>query len=131
MSDFLTSPTLGSPGVSLFIVMSGKLFVMKPVCMVAVFLIQVGGAAMLPIRWMPPEALLYGKFTVESDVYSYGILLWEIFTYALQPFYGYSNDEVVQFIKKVHSKVDFLFTFQLCSSVHLVRLTVQMCVSFY
>ncbi|XP_065062879.1 inactive tyrosine-protein kinase transmembrane receptor ROR1-like [Rhopilema esculentum] len=61
---------------------------------------RVGGAAMLPIRWMPPEALLYGKFTVESDVYSYGILLWEIFTYALQPFYGYSNDEVVKFIKK-------------------------------
>eukprot|EP00794_Sanderia_malayensis_P012117 gene12117-13368_t len=61
---------------------------------------KVGGAAMLPIRWMPPEALLYGRFTIESDVYSYGILLWEIFTYALQPFYGYSNDEVVKFIKK-------------------------------
>ncbi len=56
---------------------------------------------MLPIRWMPPEALLYGRFTVESDIYSYGVLLWELFTYALQPFYGYSNDEVVKFIKKV------------------------------
>ena len=58
---------------------------------------------MLPIRWMPPEALIYGKFTVESDVYSYGVLLWEMFTYAMQPFYGYSNDEVVKFIRKVHS----------------------------
>ena len=66
-----------------------------------IFPMQVGGAAMLPIRWMPPEALLYGRFTVESDVYSFGILLWEIFTFALQPFYGYSNDEVVKFIKKV------------------------------
>jgi len=61
---------------------------------------RVGGAVMLPIRWMPPEALIYGRFTVESDVYSYGVLLWEIFTYALQPFYGYSNDEVVKFIRK-------------------------------
>ena len=56
---------------------------------------------MLPIRWMPPEAVLYGKFTVVSDVYSYGVVMWEIFSYALQPFYGYSNEEVVDYIKKV------------------------------
>ena len=56
---------------------------------------------MLPIRWMPPEAVLYGKFTVASDVYSYGVVMWEIFSYALQPFYGYSNEEVVDYIKKV------------------------------
>lgn len=56
---------------------------------------------MLPIRWMPPEAVLYGKFTVASDVYSYGVVMWEIFSYTLQPFYGYSNEEVVDYIKKV------------------------------
>ena len=56
---------------------------------------------MLPIRWMPPEAVLYGKFTVASDGYSYGVVMWEIFSYALQPFYGYSNEEVVDYIKKV------------------------------
>ena len=56
---------------------------------------------MLPIRWMPPEAILYGKFTVAADIYSYGILMWEVFSYAAQPFYGYSNKEVVEFIKKV------------------------------
>ena len=78
-----------------------KFNVALPCFQVKIIPMQVGGAVMLPIRWMPPEALIYGRFTVESDVYSYGVLLWEIFTYALQPFYGYSNDEVVKFIRKV------------------------------
>ncbi|PFX22876.1 Muscle, skeletal receptor tyrosine protein kinase [Stylophora pistillata] len=61
---------------------------------------KVEGQAVLPIRWMPPEALLLGKFTLESDIYSFGVLLWEIYTLALQPYYGYTNEEVVEFIKK-------------------------------
>lgn len=38
----------------------------------------------IPIRWMPLEAILYNRFTTESDVWSYGIVLWEIFSFALQ-----------------------------------------------
>ncbi|GAB0207044.1 mitochondrial enolase superfamily member 1 [Grus japonensis] len=45
----------------------------------------VGGHAMLPIRWMPPESIMYRKFTTESDVWSLGVILWEIFTYGKQP----------------------------------------------
>lgn len=55
---------------------------------------QVGGRTMLPIRWMPPESILYRKFSTESDVWSFGVVLWEIFTYGKQPWYQLSNTEV-------------------------------------
>uniref|UniRef100_A0A3B4VJG8 receptor protein-tyrosine kinase n=1 Tax=Seriola dumerili TaxID=41447 RepID=A0A3B4VJG8_SERDU len=49
--------------------------------------VGVGGHTMLPIRWMPPESIMYRKFTTESDVWSLGVVLWEIFTYGKQPWY--------------------------------------------
>lgn len=55
---------------------------------------QVGGRTMLPIRWMPPESIMYRKFTTESDIWSFGVVLWEIFTYGKQPWYQLSNSEV-------------------------------------
>lgn len=55
---------------------------------------------LLPIRWMPPEAIAYGKFTTDSDIWSFGVVLWEVFSYGLQPYYGFSNQEVMEMVRK-------------------------------
>ncbi|XP_040270113.1 NT-3 growth factor receptor isoform X2 [Bufo bufo] len=60
--------------------------------------VRVGGHTMLPIRWMPPESIMYRKFTTESDVWSFGVILWEIFTYGKQPWFQLSNTEVIECI---------------------------------
>ncbi|XP_068190267.1 neurotrophic tyrosine kinase, receptor, type 2b [Antennarius striatus] len=59
---------------------------------------RVGGHTMLPIRWMPPESIMYRRFTTESDIWSLGVVLWEIFTYGKQPWYQLSNNEVIECI---------------------------------
>lgn len=60
---------------------------------------RVQSKSLLPVRWMPAESILYGKFTTESDVWSYGVVLWEIYSYGLQPYYGYSNQEVISMVR--------------------------------
>lgn len=54
----------------------------------------------IPVRWMPLESILYNKYTVESDVWAFGVCLWEIFSFALQPYYGMTHEEVVKYIKE-------------------------------
>ena len=60
---------------------------------------RVQSKSLLPVRWMPPESILYGKFTTESDVWAFGVVLWEIYSFGLQPYYGYSNSEVIEMIR--------------------------------
>lgn len=63
--------------------------------LIALLLIrQIGGSRLLPVRWMSPESVMYGRFTLESDVWSYGIVLWEIYSLGKQPHFGHSNEEV-------------------------------------
>lgn len=46
------------------------------------------------IRWMAPEAIASNQYSEKSAMWSYGVLLWEMFSYGLQPYCGYSNHEV-------------------------------------
>ena len=61
----------------------------------------------MSIRWMPPETLSHNKFTVKSDIYSYGVLMWEIFSYGSLPFDGYSNIGVLRLAKRVRELKNF------------------------
>ncbi|XP_075691721.1 tyrosine-protein kinase BTK [Rhinoderma darwinii] len=55
-----------------------------------------------PVRWSPPEVLLYSKFSSKSDVWSFGVLMWEVFTYGKMPYERFSNSDIAdQIIKGV------------------------------
>ncbi|CAH2050646.1 unnamed protein product, partial [Iphiclides podalirius] len=57
-----------------------------------------GTKGLLPVRWMSPESLKDGVFSSNSDVWSYGVVLWEMATLAMQPYQGLSNEQVVRYV---------------------------------
>ncbi|EHB15313.1 Tyrosine-protein kinase FRK [Heterocephalus glaber] len=54
----------------------------------------------LPVKWTAPEAIRTNKFSIKSDVWSFGILLYEIITYGKMPYTGRTGAEVIQMLSQ-------------------------------
>ena len=53
----------------------------------------------IPVRWTAPEAIAFKKFTSSSDVWSYGIVMWEVMSYGERPYWNWSNQDVIKAIE--------------------------------
>uniref|UniRef100_K7G2B8 Tyrosine-protein kinase n=1 Tax=Pelodiscus sinensis TaxID=13735 RepID=K7G2B8_PELSI len=56
--------------------------------------------AKFPVKWSSPEVFHFNKYSSKSDVWSFGVLMWEVFTEGKMPFENKSNSEVVHEISK-------------------------------
>uniref|UniRef100_A0AAY4BDR1 Ephrin type-A receptor 7 n=1 Tax=Denticeps clupeoides TaxID=299321 RepID=A0AAY4BDR1_9TELE len=54
----------------------------------------------IPVRWTATEAIQYRKFTSSSDVWSYGIVMWEVMSYGERPYWDMSNQDVIKAIEE-------------------------------
>ncbi|XP_065221402.1 ephrin type-B receptor 1-B isoform X5 [Planococcus citri] len=54
----------------------------------------------IPVRWTAPEAIAFRKFTSASDVWSFGIVVWEVLSYGERPYWNWSNQDVIKSIEK-------------------------------
>lgn len=64
----------------------------NPVVGLTRLLLPQGGK--IPVRWTAPEAIAYRKFTSASDVWSYGIVMWEVMSFGERPYWDMSNQDV-------------------------------------
>ncbi|KAG1948470.1 focal adhesion kinase 1 isoform q [Pimephales promelas] len=49
----------------------------------------------LPIKWMAPESINFRRFTSASDVWMFGVCMWEILMFGIKPFQGVKNNDVI------------------------------------
>lgn len=71
------------------------------------------------MRWTAPEAIAYRKFTSASDVWSYGIVMWEVMSFGERPYWDMSNQDV--------SVVNPPFQYNNCVLVYLLEWEMSGC----
>ncbi|XP_025085386.1 tyrosine-protein kinase TXK-like isoform X2 [Pomacea canaliculata] len=59
---------------------------------------QSSAGTKFPVKWAPPEVLQYTRFSSKSDVWAYGILMWEVFTCGDMPYKEKRNIDVVEYV---------------------------------
>ena len=67
---------------------------------------------LVPLKWLAPESIHYRKFTCESDIWSFGVVLWEVFSFGRVPWSACSNEEVFYIL------FYFIIFYYLCSRTH-------------
>ena len=63
----------------------------------------------IPVKWTAPEALSYKKYSTASDVWSFGMVLYEIWSLGIKPYQNMSNAEV-SYVKKLEAKYTYTAT---------------------
>eukprot|EP01114_Cavostelium_apophysatum_P008625 TRINITY_DN2123_c0_g2_i3.p1 TRINITY_DN2123_c0_g2~~TRINITY_DN2123_c0_g2_i3.p1 ORF type:complete len:685 (-),score=121.16 TRINITY_DN2123_c0_g2_i3:649-2703(-) len=56
----------------------------------------------IPIKWTAIEALQYGNYSVKSDVWSFGVVLWELFSFGMTPYVEFSNHDAMKYVSEGH-----------------------------
>jgi serine/threonine protein kinase len=56
--------------------------------------------AVFPVKWTAPESIQYRKFTSKSDVWSFGIVLWEIYSFGATPYPGMNNEQTADQVQR-------------------------------
>ncbi|KAK1901892.1 Ephrin type-A receptor 8 [Dissostichus eleginoides] len=54
----------------------------------------------IPIRWTAPEAIAFRKFSSSSDVWSYGVVMWEVMSYGERPYWNLTNRDVIKSVEE-------------------------------
>ncbi|XP_066506850.1 tyrosine-protein kinase SYK isoform X1 [Hoplias malabaricus] len=57
------------------------------------------GVGKWPVKWYAPECMNFFKFSCKSDVWSFGVLMWEAYSYGQKPYKGMKGNEVIQMIE--------------------------------